>query len=69
LIFKFNQYLRARKAATPALTHISYSKLEGISKNMTKFVECPVVDKVPLLETTLYTGQLYIPVSGVCLSG
>ena len=64
-----DQYLNDRKAATPALIH-SYSYLSlGISNIITKFVECPVVESVPLLETTLYTGQLYIPVSGVCLSG
>lgn len=53
-----NQYLKARKAATPALTQLSSSSFVGISKNITKFVEWPVVDKVPLLDTTLYTGQL-----------
>ena len=63
-----NQYLKAKNAATPALTHTSYSKSDGISKNITKLVEWPVVDNVPLLETTLYTGQLYIPVSGIFLS-
>jgi hypothetical protein len=30
----------------------------GISNIMTKFVEWPVVDNVPLRDTTLYTGQL-----------
>lgn len=53
-----NQYLNARNAATPALTQLSSISLVGISKNITKLVECPVVDKVPLLETTLYIGQL-----------
>lgn len=50
---KNNQYLRDKKAATPALTHESSPSLEGISKNITKLVECPVVERVPLLETTL----------------
>ena len=26
---------------------------------MTKFVECPVVDNIPLLADVLYTGQMY----------
>lgn len=53
-----DQYLSAKKAATPALIHSYSSLLVGISNIMTKLVECPVVERVPLLETTLYTGQL-----------
>lgn len=50
---ELNQYLKDRKAATPALIHMSYCYLLGNSKNITKLVECPVVDKVPLLDSTL----------------
>jgi hypothetical protein len=35
---------------------------------MTKLVECPVVDRVPARDTTLYKGQLYIPLLGIYLS-
>ena len=52
------QYLRDKNAATPLLTHESSGSFDGSSINITKFVECPVVDKVPLLDSTLYKGQL-----------
>ena len=64
LCYVFDQYLNDKKAATPPLIHTSSGYLEGSSINITKLVECPVVDKVPLLDTTLYTGQLYIPSVG-----
>lgn len=68
MFYDNDQYLRARNAATPALIHYYYDLLVGSQKNITKFVECPVVESVPLLETTLYTGQLYIPYFGGTLS-
>ena len=46
-----DQYLKLKNAATPALIHTSSSLSEGISKNMTKLVEWPVVERVPLLDT------------------
>ena len=36
---------------------------EGNLRKRTKFVECPVVDKVPFLSDVLYTGQLQSLVS------
>lgn len=48
-----DQYLRAKKAATPAFIQYSSDLLLGSSKNITKFVECPVVERVPLRDTTL----------------
>jgi len=48
-----DQYLRARKAATPALIHYYYDVIDGISNIITKLVECPVVERVPRLDTTL----------------
>lgn len=53
-----NQYLKDRKAATPARIQISSCSLEVSYMNITKFVEWPVVDRVPLLDYTLYSGQL-----------
>lgn len=58
LCYVLDQYLKERKAATPPLIHVSSGSLEGNSMYITKLVECPVVDNVPLLDTTLYTGQL-----------
>lgn len=58
MIGKDHQYLSARKAATPARIHFYSYMLEGISNIITKLVECPVVDRVPRRDTTLYTGQL-----------
>ena len=52
------QYLRAKKAATPAFIQTSSSWSEANSSHITKFVECPVVLNVPALDTTLYRGQL-----------
>lgn len=54
------QYLKAKKAATPPLIQRSSSCVVGSSIYITKLVLCPVVDKVPDLLTTLYSGQLYI---------
>lgn len=51
--FIINQYLKAKNAATPALIHSSSALCVGISNIITKLVECPVVDSVPLLDTTL----------------
>jgi len=39
--------------ATPALIHFSSSIIVGNSTNITKLVECPVVDKVPYLARVL----------------
>ena len=47
------QYLRARKQATPALIHFDWAWLEGSSRSRTKLVEWPVVESVPLRESTL----------------
>ena len=55
---EFNQYLSERKAATPARIQVSWTYRDAIYMYMTKFVEWPVVDKVPLLDSTLYRGQL-----------
>lgn len=63
-IMIINQYLSAKNAATPARIQSSSDVIVGISNIITKFVEWPVVDRVPRRETTLYTGQLYIPFSG-----
>ena len=63
------QYLNDKKAATPPLIQTSSCSFVANSIYITKFVLCPVVDNVPLLDTTLYVGQLYIPVVGVSLSG
>jgi len=41
------QYLKAKKAAAPALIQTSSSSLDGNSNHITKLVECPVVDNVP----------------------
>ena len=38
-MIKKNQYLKAKKAATPARTQVSSISFVGISKNITKFVE------------------------------
>ena len=54
----FNQYLKERKAATPALIQISSCSFEDNSMYMTKLVEWPVVERVPRLDSTLYKGQL-----------
>lgn len=58
--------MRLQKAATPALTHVSWSEIpallmksarfEGKSNHMTKLVECPVVERVPLLDNTYKQG-------------
>lgn len=40
-------------SATPALIHFSSSIAVGISTNITKLVECPVVDRVPYLAKVL----------------
>jgi len=53
-----NQYLKDKNAATPARIHISSCSFDDSYINMTKLVECPVVDNVPLLDSTLYNGQL-----------
>ncbi len=53
-----NQYLKDRKAATPPLIQLSSIYFDGSSMYITKFVECPVVESVPLLDSTLYNGQL-----------
>jgi hypothetical protein len=53
-----DQYLRERKAATPARIQISSTSLEDTSINMTKLVEWPVVERVPRRLSTLYSGQL-----------
>jgi hypothetical protein len=63
-----DQYLRERKAATPPLIQVSSISFEGSSMYITKLVEWPVVDSVPLLDSTLYNGQLYIPSFGGFLS-
>lgn len=55
---KYPQYLRLKNAATPARIHMFSGSLLANSMKSTKFVECPVVDSVPLLDTTLYIGQL-----------
>ena len=58
--FNYNlitQYLRLRKAATPALTHSLTGYFEGIFMFITKLVEWPVVESVPALLTTLYNGH------------
>ena len=47
------QYLKDKKAATPALIHVFSSSSLLNSMIITKFVECPVVDRVPARETTL----------------
>ncbi len=51
--FSINQYLKDKKAATPPLIQVSSISFEDSSMYMTKFVECPVVDSVPLLDSTL----------------
>ena len=56
--FKINHDLSDKNAATPARIHTSSISLLLNSKNITKLVEWPVVDNVPVLLTTLYTGQL-----------
>ena len=53
-----DQYLKDRKAATPALIQMSSTSLDDSSMYMTKLVEWPVVDSVPRLDSTLYRGQL-----------
>lgn len=53
-----DQYLKDRKAATPALIQMSSMSLDDSSMYMTKLVEWPVVDSVPRLDSTLYRGQL-----------
>ena len=52
------QYKRAKKTATPALIHFSGESLVGNSNHRQKLVEWPVVDRVPVLLSTLYMGQL-----------
>ena len=54
----FIQYLKDKNAATPAIIQVSSSLSVASSKNITKLVLCPVVLNVPLLEVTLYNGQL-----------
>ena len=48
-----SQYFSARKAATPALIHLSTTWSVFTSIYSTKFVECPVVSRVPFRDTTL----------------
>ena len=62
------QYLSARNPATPAFIHLSSLSSVGISNIITKLVEWPVVESVPDLLNTLYTGVLYIPDVGTYLS-
>ena len=45
--------------ATPLLTQYDTYLSVFKSRYITKFVECPVVDKVPFLVEVLYKGQLY----------
>mmetsp|Transcript_101976 Transcript_101976/g.195746 ORF Transcript_101976/g.195746 Transcript_101976/m.195746 type:complete len:108 (-) Transcript_101976:94-417(-) len=47
------QYFRARNAATPALIHLEIGWSVLSSMYSTKFVEWPVVRRVPFRETTL----------------
>jgi hypothetical protein len=47
------QYLRAKKAATPEQIQSSGCESVGSSMYITKFVEWPVVERVPDLLTTL----------------
>ena len=44
------QYLNDRNAAAPAFIHNSSESLDGNSISRTKFVECPVVLRVPALK-------------------
>lgn len=55
--------------ATPLLIQWSGSTLGANGKNTinTKFVEWPVVDKVPLLSDVLYTGHSYFLASSASL--
>ena len=55
---EFDQYLKERKAATPARIQMSCTSLEDNYMYITKLVEWPVVERVPLLDSTLYKGQL-----------
>lgn len=48
-VFIIIQYLNDKNAAAPAFIHNSSESLEGNSISKTKFVECPVVLKVPAL--------------------
>lgn len=45
--------------ATPRLTQCWGGLLVGSVMEMTKLVECPVVERVPLLSLVLYRGQTY----------
>lgn len=46
--------------ATPRIIQCSGGLLVGNSTAITKFVECPVVDRVPRLSLVLYSGQVYV---------
>ncbi len=48
-----DQYLKDKNAATPARIQMSSCSFEASSINITKFVEWPVVERVPLLDSTL----------------
>ena len=47
------QYLNDRNAATPLFIQWDSYFFVGNNRSITKLVECPVVDNVPTLDTTL----------------
>ena len=53
--------------ATPLCTQWASGLSDGISMAITKLVECPVVLRVPLRSLVLYTGDLYVGLSGISL--
>eukprot|EP00958_Prasinococcus_capsulatus_P020415 scaffold2645_cov378-Prasinococcus_capsulatus_cf.AAC.20 len=48
---------KAVKSATPRLIQCPCGWRLGSSRDITKLVEWPVVDRVPARDTVLYTGQ------------
>ena len=54
----YNQSSSYVNKATPLFTQCEDGRELGSRKNITKFVECPVVESVPLLIDVLYIGQL-----------
>lgn len=55
-----NYWLSWQSIATPLIIQCSSDLFVGRFMAITKFVECPVVDKIPLLLLVLYKGQLYV---------
>ena len=55
-MYMYGNYTRQSSCvnnATPHIVQNLFSLFDGISRNMTKFVECPVVESIPLRSEVL----------------